>query len=153
MAILYSNVGAKQNAPTNKSPLGPIEVAPAHRKLILSYTMTGAEVANDVVKLYKLPANSIVIPRGSLVVSDAIAATATITVGDHDLNDNALDADRYSTALNVAAAGDDSFTGGVAATTPFTTTSESWLTFTFATLATPTAGKRLDFYVEVNQAR
>lgn len=150
MATLYGTVAAKQNAPTNKDPLYPIETLPNTRKLLLTYVMTGDEVAADIVRLYKLPPGCIVLPKTSTVTGDAVATTATITVGLYDLDGVVIDADKYSTALDVAAAGSDTFTGGAAATTPYTNTVEAWLTFTFATLGTPVAGKKLDFYVDVN---
>lgn len=150
MATLYGTIAAKQNTPSGKDPLFPIETLPTTRKLLLTYVMDGTEAAADIVRIYKLPPGCIVIPQTSAVTGDGIATTATITVGDYSLTGTALDADRYSTALDVAAAGADTFTGGVAAATPYATTDESWLTFTFATMGTPVAGKKLDFRIDVN---
>lgn len=155
MATLYGALAALQNTPSNKTPVGPLEAFPSTRTLLLRYTQTGSEAASDIVRLYKLPPGAIVIPQLSAVTSSGVSATtATITVGDYKPDGTALDADRYSTALNVQAAGDDSFTGGAAASTPFVTTEDSWLTFTYATLTgAVTAGGTLDFRVVVNFPR
>ncbi len=118
--------------------------------------MTGAEAAADVIRLIKVPAGCVVIPRlsGTYTRTGGIAVTATITIGDDGGGANpgfvTADDDRYSTALNVAAAGADAFTGGVAEQTPFTTTAQTWLTATLATLSTPTAGGILQFFIVVS---
>jgi len=155
MATLYGALAALQNSPSNKTPVGPLEAFPNTRTLLLRYTQTGSEAASDIVRLYKLPPGAIVIPQLSAVTSSGVSATtATITVGDYKPDGTVLDADRYSTSLDVQAAGADSFTGGVAAATPFVTTEDSWLTFTYATLTgTVTASATLDFRVVVNFPR
>jgi hypothetical protein len=148
MATLYSAVAAKQNSPSGKTPLDARDVLPDFKRIRYTYTFTGAEVANDVIYIVKLPAGTRIQPRNSEVYGDAVAGTATITVGDHSaVTGLALDADRYSTSLNVAAAGWDVFTGGAAEAAPFETTVETWITATLATLVTPVAGKKLDFYL------
>jgi hypothetical protein len=150
MATLYTNYAAVQLAPTPITMLQPLEATPTTRVVQPVYTFTGAEAAADVIRVFQVPAGSIVIPHLSNVVSDAVATTATITVGDDGLG-STLDADRYSTALNVAAAGVDAFTGGAAATVPYQSTAEGWITVTLATLATPVAGKKLFFNLALNQ--
>lgn len=116
---------------------------------ILTYTMDGTEAANDIVRLTKLKAGSIILPHLSLVTSDAIAATATIDIGDDDVAGvgAAVDADRYADGLDVAAAGIDLFSSvaptTAARTTPYALGADSWIELTFATLVTPVAGKKL----------
>lgn len=160
MAIFYGALATKQNAPSGKDPVGPLEAMPVTRTLLLKYAQAGTEAAGDIVRLYKLPPGCIVIPQVSAVTSSGVSATtATITVGDYALDGTVLDADRYSTALDVQVAGADTFTGGAAAAIPFTTTVESWLTFTYATLtgtvtaATATPTGTLEFRVVVNFPR
>ena len=148
MATLYSAVAAKQNSPSGKAPLDARDVLPEFIRVRYTYILTGAEVAGDIIRIVKLPAGTRIQPRNSEIYGDAVAGTATITVGDYSaVTGLVLDDDRYSTALNVAATGWDVFTGGAAEATPFETTVETWITATFATLATPVAGKKLDFYL------
>jgi hypothetical protein len=148
MATLYSAVAAKQNSPSGKTPLDARDVLPEFKRVRYTYTFTGLEAADDIIRIVKLPPGCRIQPRNCEVYGDAVAGTATITVGDYSaVTGLVLDADRYSTALNVAAAGWDVFTGGLAEATPFETTVETWITATLATLATPVAGKKLDFYL------
>lgn len=153
MATLYSNFAAVQLAPTATTMLDTIQATPTFRILQPKYTFTADEVATDVIRLCKVPAGTIIIPYLSNVVSDAVATTATITIGDAAVSSKdtvVADADRYSTALNVAAAGSDAFTGGVAETVPYQLTAERWITVTLATLGTPVAGKILQFNLALN---
>jgi hypothetical protein len=112
------------------------------------YTMLGTEAANDLVNIAKIPARCRPIPELSHVIGDGIATTATLDVGDTDDTD-AADPDRYADGLNVAAAGTDQFSGGVASLTPYTTQKECWLQGKFATMNTPVAGKKLTFKIAV----
>jgi hypothetical protein len=150
MATFYSDIGTKQNA----TSLGGNQVSAAilNREIKYfspTYTMVGTEAANDVIRLGFLKEGAEIVPHLCTVNSDAVATTATITVGDLDLAGvgAAIDADRYSTALDVAAAGNDTFTGGVAFTTPYRLGGEAWISFTFATMNTPVAGKKLRFRI------
>ena len=151
MATLYTDYAAVQLAPTAKTMLDTLEATPTTRILTPKYAMTGDEVAADIIRICKVPAGTTVIARSSGTANTATAAVATITVGDEGLGSGTADPDRYSTALDVAAAGVDAFTGGVAATTPFTSTAEGWITATFATLTTPNATGVIQFFITVNQ--
>lgn len=153
MAILYSNYAVVQNKPTAITMLDALEATPTTRTVQPLYTMTGAEVNGDTIYLEKVPAGTIVIPFLSNVYSDAVATTGVGTVGDAPTSAKDLVAastNRYSTGLDVAAAGVDPFTGGAAATVPYQTLSERWLTFTFTTLTVPVAGKKLQFNITRN---
>jgi hypothetical protein len=113
----------------------------------LIYTMVGTEVAGDIIKV-PLQQGDRILPHLSQVSSDGIATTATLKIGDDDIA--GPDDDRYGAAIDVAAAGLDSFnaaTKGVAATTSYSLSKDANLTVTFATLGTPVAGKKLEFLV------
>ncbi len=151
--ILYSDFAAVQLAPTPTTMLDTIQATPTFRILQPKYTFVGTEAATNIIRVCKLPAGTIVIPYLSNVVSDGVATTATITVGDYAFSSKdtvVADADRYSTSLDVAAAGADAFTGGVAATVPYELPAERWLTATIASMDTPVAGKILQFNLALN---
>lgn len=116
-----------------------------------TYTMLGTEAANDLVNVVKLPMRAMVDPSLSSVVSDGIATTATLDIGDDDVLGvgAAADPDRYADGLDVAAAGIDVFSSIAAAArlTPYVLGSEAWIVCKFATLVTPVAGKKLTFRV------
>lgn len=153
MATLYGNFAEVQNAPTPTTMLDTRQATPTTRVIQPKYTFTGDEVATDTIRLCKLPAGCVILPYLSNVVSDAVATTATITIGDEAVSAKdtvTADVDRYSTALDVAAAGADAFTGGIAATVPYALTAERWITVTLATLNTPVAGKILQFNLAYN---
>jgi hypothetical protein len=185
MATYYSSIAAEQqpflNFPgggmTAQGSAGfndPALEIGSVKEVIAYYTMTGSEVANDVVNLYLAQPGTMIDPAYSSVCSTGIATTATITVGDDDTTGNyiygntavAASATRYSTALNVAAATTTQigFTGGVSLNIPYqigalaiepqgsspgTGVSGAWVYATFATLATPVAGKVLVFRLKV----
>jgi len=119
----------------------------------LTYIMTAAELAADVIRLWRAPQGTKILPHLSLVTSDGISTTATLNVGDEDLLGigAAAVAARYAAAANVAAANARvlfSATGNpVAAVTPYELGSDAWITATFATLTVPVAAKRLEFLV------
>ena len=113
----------------------------------ITVTMAGTEAANDTVRLIKLPKRAMVDPTHSSVVSEGVATTATIDIGDDDTAGvgAAADADRYADGLDVAAAGVDSFDSIAAAArlTPYVLGAESWIILTWATMNTPVAAKKL----------
>lgn len=155
MAILYSNnIGVFQVAPKATELLNSAVATPTTRTLQPSYTMTGNEAAGDIIYLCKVPNGTTVVPFLSNVYSNGVASVATITVGDAPVRAKdtvVASANRYSTALDVAASGVDAFTGGAAAATPYETLDLRWITATFATLTTPTAGGKLQFNITLNQ--
>lgn len=111
------------------------------------YTMLGTEAAADSFKIVKLPPRAMVDPTLSTVTSEGVATTCTLDIGDDDVLGvgAAADVDRYADGLDVAAAGIDKFDSIIAAArlTPYVLGSEAWIIGTFATLATPVAGKKL----------
>lgn len=116
-----------------------------------TYTMLGTEAAGDKINIVRLPMRAMVDPTHSTVVSDGIATTATLDVGDDDVLGvgAAADVDRYADGLDVAAAGIDKFDANACAArlTPYVLGSEAWLIGTLVTLVTPVAGKKLVFRV------
>lgn len=160
MATVYTNVATKQNAPSFASSNinEAIVLTPKTRVATATYTVTAALAANDIIRLVKLPAGSVVIPHLSQIDGDGVGATtATLTVGDTDTTAagvDATDADRYGAALDVNAAGKDLFdssTRGVASNAPYALQSDSWITATVATLTgTATADRVLTFRIAYN---
>jgi len=114
--------------------------------LIATYTMDGTEVADDVIRLGKLRAGDLVIGGSILISNDAVATTATLDIGDTEGTD---DVDRYVDGADVAAAGLDlgSASPGAGTLLPAALGTDEWITATFATLATPVAGKKLQILV------
>lgn len=155
MATLLTNRASVQTTPTSSNILESGVLTPRVHVIDATYTVTAAEVANDVIRIVKLPAGSKVIPHLSQIDNDAVGGTsAIVTVGDLDTTAagvDASDADRYGAALDITAAGKDLFdsgTRGVASNTPYALQSESWITATFSTLtAAPTAGKVITFRI------
>lgn len=117
----------------------------------LTYTMVGTEAAADVVRLFLGKQGMNILSHLSQVYSDAIAATATLDIGDLDLLGvgAAVDPDRYADGLDVAAAGWDLFSANSSASqiTPYYLGSDAWIEVTFKTLVTPVADKKLEFLV------
>jgi len=147
MAQRDSNIAAVQAAPNIGSRLDPINVTGLLLIATITVTMAGTEAANDTVRLIKLPKRAMVDPTHSSVVSEGVATTATIDIGDDDTAGvgAAADADRYADGLDVAAAGVDSFDSIAAAArlTPYVLGAESWIILTWATMNTPVAAKKL----------
>lgn len=98
----YSDDFTSRNLPAS-TPLGNKLTGDLYQAAT-SYTMTGDEAANDLVKLFTLPVGAEVQKIGSYTKTvGTAAATLTIDIGD------TTTADRYASALDVAAAGVDAF--------------------------------------------
>lgn len=155
--IWNTNVAAVQVGGQNilASLLDP-NLSGARIKIITAtYTMTGNEVANDVVNIAKIPSGCLVDPTSSSIASTGIATTATAQLGDTDTQGGtvAYDPGRYSTAIDVHAKTTTvavSASGGTTLNAPAEIT-DDWvmLICTFATLAVPVAGAQLIFRIEV----
>jgi len=151
MATFNSDVYAKQANPImgNRNP-GIIENG-ALRFLVAKYIMLGTEVAGDKINIGRLPQGSIVDPSHSTVVTDGIAGTATLDVGDNDVLGvgSVADVDRYADGLNVAGAGATRFDSIAAAArlTPYALGEDSIIIGTLVTLVTPVAGRILTFRI------
>lgn len=147
MAVKYSDIGAIQLDPVIGTRADAIKVTGLLLIATITVTMVGDEAANDTVKLIKLPKRAMVDPTHSTVVSNGVATTATIDIGDDDVLGvgAAADPDRYADGLDVAAAGIDRFDSIAAAArlTPYILGSESWIILTWATMNTPVAATKL----------
>lgn len=155
MATFDSNTAAIQAAITASNRLAADQVGNPVHFAYGKYTVTAAEVANDIIRIVKLAPGARIIPHLSQIDTDGVAGTsAIITVGDTDTTVagvDATDADRYGAAIDITAAGKDLFdsaTRGVASNTSYALQSNSWITATFTTLtAAPTAGKVINFRI------
>jgi hypothetical protein len=148
MATLYSDL-----FPTRTSDIIGLQsrqegykTTPRYSFTNIDYTFVGTEAADDVVRLWKFPKGTIIIPQfsGLWTLVDA-ATTLTVDIGDLDtLTPSPLvasDADRYADGVDCGAVGYDSFgTAGVAYAAPYKLLEDCYVTMTFATLATPVAG-------------
>lgn len=156
--IWYTNIGAVQAGGVNiLANLQDTNLTAGRVKQITAtYTMTGNEVANDVIYIQRVPSGSLPEPVGNMS-GNGIATTATVSVGDLDTAAGTVAADlsRYSAAQNVAAAVTTgtgvAYSGGTALTAPIQIVDDwVWLVAQFATLATPVAGKIIVFRQKVS---
>lgn len=151
MATGNTDLYAKQASPNLGNRARGDNLTATLLVLIATYTMTGAEAANDIINIASLPQGTMIFPHLSEVTGDGIATTATLDVGDNDVLGvgSAVDADRYADGLNVAAAGSDLFNANACAaeTTPYRLGSDAIIKGLFATMATPVAGKKLVFRI------
>jgi hypothetical protein len=160
MATVYTTQGAIINAPTASNRLAADLLGNGIQFAYAQYVVTAAEVANDIIRIVKLPQGARIIPHLSQIDNDAVGGTsAIITVGDTDTTAagvDATDADRYGAAIDITAAGKDLFdsaTRGVASNNSYALQSQSWITATFTTLtAAPTAAKVLTFRIAYTSA-
>lgn len=151
MAQFYSDTYAIQRAPTPKNRNSAVIENGRYRCYEALVTLESGVAAGDTVVLCEVPAGYRLRVHDCDVVSEDItdtAGAATIHVGDDD-DTTAADEDRYAVSLNVAAAGTDNFasTAAVARLTPYTTQKTCRIIMKFATLVSPTVGKKLRFYL------
>lgn len=151
MATKNSDLYAVQIAPTLRTRNNPVRENQPLRFIEAKYTMLGTEAANDLINIAVGFPGMVIDPSHSTVVSEGIATTATLDVGDTDASGvgAAVDADRYADGLDVAAAGVDRFDSIACAArlTPYTIASDCIIQAKFATLVTPVAGKVLRFRI------
>lgn len=157
--IWYSNIGAVQAGGVNVlANLDDPNLTAGRVKIITAtYVMTGNEVANDVIYIARVPSGALANPDAGNMSGTGIAATATVSVGDTDTQGGtvAYDPARYSAAQDVHAAvttgSGVAFQGGTTLPNPAQITDDwVWILATFATLATPVAGKQIVFRLEVS---
>ena len=151
MATKNSDLAALQETPNIGSRAQGLKASGIILIATATYTMLGTEAQNDLINICRLPPRAMVDPTLSSVVSNGIATTATLDVGDDDDEGvgAAADPDRYADGLDVAAAGVDQFDAIAAAArlTPYVTSKACWLQGKFATLVTPVADKLLVFRI------
>lgn len=114
------------------------------------FLVTAATATADVINIAKLPANARLIPELCKVVREDPGTTFGIAkIGDTPVVTGAFtaDDDRYSTAIDIAAAGtsDFAYAAQAAGLTGFTLPAPAWITATLGTVGTPTAGKIVKF--------
>lgn len=157
--IWFSNVGAVQAGNVNilANLNDPILAGSPLEMIVATYTMTGNEVANDVVYFARIPSGSVVDIAGSVATGvGAAAATMTMLIGDTDTQGGiaAYDPARYSGSIDTHAQTTTvpvAFTGGTTVAAPVEVTDDwVWLVGTFATLVTPSAGKTLTLRVRLS---
>jgi len=147
MATSNTTIYGKQIDPTMGNRLTPRELCSKTFFADIPYTILGTEAQGDFLNLIKLPQAAVIDPTLSSVVTDGIATTATLDIGDDDDEGvgAATDADRYADGLDVAAAGVDLFSANAAAArlVPYKLSKDSIIKLEFKTLVTPVAGKKL----------
>lgn len=166
MADLYTDIGANQRTGYNFPGGGlttqpgefndPVKELGSASEIIAVYTMTGAEVQDDIIYISRLQMGLLVDPVRSSVAGNGAGTTCSVQVGDTDTvgGTQAADQVRYSAAIDVKAdmsAGTGvSFAGGTALITPQQVTDEDvWLTAKLSVLTVPVAGKKLIFRVKL----
>jgi hypothetical protein len=154
---LYTDGGLVQTAPTlqNRNDTG----SEGENLCIASntYTFTGTEVAGAVIGIIQLPVGCVVKPHLCRIKGNGPAVTATGSLGDSGANSSAT---QYGSAVAVSSATlDITPTGGAALPKGWDLqadatlgTGMAWITFTLATLSTPTAGKILVFDIVFKQS-
>lgn len=180
MSFLYTNISGVQRTGYNNPGGGleadslgsyndPVFELGTASEITAVYTMTGAEVQSDIIYIARVGQGVLVDPVRSSITGNGIAGTATMGVGDTDTVDGtqAMDSERYSKPINVAANMVDttavSFAGGTTLITPASITDDDnsggqngqqvWLTAKFATLSLPQAGKKLVFRIKLADNR
>lgn len=157
--IWYSNVGAVQAGNVNvlANLNDPILSGSPLEMIVATYTMTGNEVANDVIYFARIPSGSVVDIMGSVATGGGnAAATLTMSIGDTDTlgGTAAYDPARYCAATDMHAQTTTvpvAFTGGTSVAAPVEITDDwVWILGTLATLVTPSAGKTLILRVRVS---
>lgn len=129
----------------------------ARTKMVTAiYTMTGNEVANDVINIARVPQGSYVDPVSGNVAAEAVATTCTLSIGDTDTQGGvgSYDPAAYSAPLNIAAGNTTvgfPFSGGTDLLKPSQIVDDwPFLIATFATLGTPVAGKKIVFRIRLS---
>jgi len=109
-----------------------------------TYTMLGAEAADDTITVCNLRKGETVIPHLSTLAvhSDPAGASSTMDIGD---DDGSGDADRYGTAMSIAAVANVPFDETTVDLHPVS--EDCSLIALFKVLNTPVAGGKLNFRV------
>jgi hypothetical protein len=118
------------------------------------YTLTAGtdETSGDVIRICKLPAGTRLLPELCKIVrNDPGTAFNIATIGDDPVVSGAFtgDADRYSTAIDISAAGtsDFAFAAQPAGLAHYTLPADAWITATLGTITSPTAGQVVKFLI------
>lgn len=162
MAILYTDIALNQRDGFN-FPGGGMTTQPGtYNDPVLElgtlslpicvYTMTGAEVQNDIIYVTRLTMGAAVDPVRSNVAGNGVGTTASVQIGDTDTVGGTVtpNVTRYSTAIAVSAdmtaTTAVAYAGGAALIVPVETTDDPvWITARLSVLTVPVAGKVLVF--------
>jgi hypothetical protein len=116
------------------------------------YTLTTGtdEAAADVLRIAKLPANARLIPELCKIVRNDPGTAFTISkIGDEPVVTGTFtgDDDRYSTSVDLAAAGtsDFAYAAQAAGLAGYTLPADAWIIATLGTVTAPTAGQVIKF--------
>lgn len=112
-----------------------------HAHGIHTVNSVGTDTTADTIRIVKLPSGTWLLPELCTVVHEALGTAYTVTIGDE------VDPDRFSTALDVKAAGTTAFSGGVESLAPVKLTEDTWITATATLVTTPTADKLAKFNI------
>jgi len=116
------------------------------------YTLTSGtdETAGDIIRIAKLPANARLLPELCKIVrNDPGTAFSFTKIGDEPVVSGAFtgDDDRYSTTVDIAAAGtsDFGYAAQPAGLAGYTLPADAWIIGTLGTVTAPTAGQVIKF--------
>lgn len=145
MATLYTDVAASQNAAltdATKSVRDGAKVSGDLKVATVIHTIAATDADADVIELVRLPAGTRIIPHLCAIDAEAGGTGYSVAIGD------AVDPDRYSTAIECATAGRKTFVAGAdAALTPYKHTAATVVTAVLSAVNTPTAGNKLVFHI------
>lgn len=118
------------------------------------YTLTAGtdEAAADIIRICKLPANTVLIPHlCKIICNDPGTAFNISKIGDLSVDGITTpdDDDRYSGAIDLSAGGafDFLYAARPAGLAGYATTKEMWLIATLGTVTAPTAGQVIRFVI------
>lgn len=155
MATLYTDKSALQlpapGADTWTRDPG-VEVSGNVLYMEAIYTLTAGtdETSGDIIRIAKLPANCRLLPEFcKMVRNDPGTAFNIAKIGDEPVVAGAFtgDDDRYSTAVDLSAAGtsDFAYAAQAAGLAGYTLPADAWIIATLGTVTAPTAGQVIKF--------
>ena len=155
MATFNTDIAAKQKNPIPANLLDTDQLSTRTGTIPCVYTADGTEANGDVIDILKVEPGDVLISYQSAVVSSGLGSgvTCTLNIGD---TDGSGDADRYATALDVAAVGRDLFDENPNTTLTGKTSDDapSYYRATIAGLGsgdTMAVGETLTFWMAVNR--
>ena len=144
MAIKYSEIAREQNGiMTGTAPLkGKGGLASGTVCIATSIVeIDGTKSINDVIHLVRLPKNAVIVPHLCRVSGAAMGTAFSVKIGTDVDGEQAA----YSAALDIKAAHDVAFTGGVKL--PVEHEAPYWVTATITAATTPTNGAKTTVYI------
>lgn len=149
MATLYSiQAGKIANAANTYAPIGPDELDGAVRQAYFSYNFTGAEVANDIIRLTKLPPGARII--AIFMANEDCGTTVTADIGDTGDTDRLVTAYALGTAAvdwMVMRRDDTTTTENPVLGVGYKTSAETFIDITLTAVTTPTANATIRGFI------